>query len=48
MGEAAIWQRNYRDRVIRAADDANRIHFHIESDPDNWANDEENPAKITP
>jgi putative transposase len=37
-----VWQRNYYEHIIRDADDANRIHLYIESNPVNWAEDEEN------
>jgi REP element-mobilizing transposase RayT len=37
-----IWQRNYYEHIIRNADEANRIHLYIESNPINWAEDEEN------
>ena len=37
-----VWQRNYYEHIIRNAGDANRIHLYIESNPINWAEDEEN------
>jgi REP element-mobilizing transposase RayT len=37
-----IWQRNYYEHILRNADEANRIHLYIESNPSNWADDEEN------
>jgi putative transposase len=37
-----VWQRNYYERIIRNADEANRIHLYIESNPSHWAEDEEN------
>jgi REP element-mobilizing transposase RayT len=39
-----IWQRNYYERIIRDADEANRIHLYIEANPANWADDKENRA----
>lgn len=38
-----IWQRNYYERIIRNADEANRIHLYIESNPARWDEDDENP-----
>ena len=40
-----VWQRNYYEHIIRDDDDHNRIHYYIESNIDNWATDDENPAK---
>jgi REP element-mobilizing transposase RayT len=37
-----VWQRNYYEHLIRNADEANRIHLYIESNPVHWADDEEN------
>jgi len=38
-----IWQRNYYEHIIRNADEANRIHLYIESNPARWDDDDENP-----
>jgi putative transposase len=45
-GKSAIWQRNYYEHIIRDADDHNRIHSYIESNPSMWEDDDENPAAI--
>ena len=42
----SIWQRNYYEHIIRDADDYNRVHLYIESNPLHWQTDEENPVKI--
>lgn len=39
-----IWQRNYHEHIIRNADEANRIHLYIESNPAQWDKDDENPS----
>ncbi|MBI5295644.1 MAG: transposase [Chloroflexi bacterium] len=39
-----IWQRNYYERIIRNADEANRIHLYIEANPAQWDDDDENPS----
>jgi REP element-mobilizing transposase RayT len=40
-----IWQRNYYEHIIRNDDEHNRIHLYIESNIDNWDDDDENPIK---
>jgi len=42
LGVTGIWQRNYYEHIIRDAEEYRRIHLYIESNVDNWANDEEN------
>lgn len=42
---SGIWQRNYYERIIRNADEANRIHLYIEANPAQWETDDENPSK---
>lgn len=37
-----LWQRNYYEHIIRDHADWDRIHRYIESNPANWAQDEEN------
>ena len=37
-----VWQRNYFEHILRNADEANQIHLYIESNPVNWAEDDEN------
>ncbi len=39
----SIWQANYYEHIVRNAGDANRIHLYIESNPAQWATDNENP-----
>ncbi len=45
LNGANIWQRNYYEHIIRNDDEHNRMHVYIESNIDNWANDDENPVK---
>lgn len=40
-----VWQRNYYEHIIRDDDDWNRIHLYIESNAENWAQDDENPRE---
>ncbi len=42
LNETGIWQRNYHDRIIRNDKELNAIRDYIESNPGNWAEDEEN------
>jgi REP element-mobilizing transposase RayT len=39
---AAVWQRNYHDRVIRDAGEFDRIREYIKMNPSNWMDDENN------
>jgi REP element-mobilizing transposase RayT len=39
-----LWQRNYYEHIIRDADEWNRIHLYIASNPSAWDADEENPV----
>lgn len=41
-----VWQRSYYEHVIRTEDDYNRISEYIVMNPENWLQDEENPAQI--
>jgi len=41
-----VWQRNYYEHIIRDDEEHNRIHLYIESNVDNWVNDEENPLNV--
>jgi len=41
-----VWQRNYYERIIRDKREMDRIHRYIESNPFNWADDNENPANV--
>jgi len=38
-----IWQRNFHDRIIRNEGELERIWRYIETNPSNWADDNENP-----
>jgi REP element-mobilizing transposase RayT len=42
LRNAPVWQRNYYEHIVRDEAEANRIHLYIESNPINWAEDEEN------
>jgi putative transposase len=37
-----LWQRNYYEHIVRNEEDYERIFNYIESNPSNWAEDEEN------
>ena len=41
-----FWQRNYFERIIRDEREMDRIHRYIESNPSQWADDDENPANL--
>lgn len=41
----AVWQRNYYEHIIRDDGEHRDIHLYIESNPANWPDDDENPAK---
>jgi REP element-mobilizing transposase RayT len=41
-----LWQRNYYDHIIRNEEEHKRIFSYIETNPLNWTDDEENPAKL--
>jgi putative transposase len=40
---AAVWQRNYFEHVIRNVEEWDRIRGYIETNPDHWQDDQENP-----
>lgn len=40
-----VWQRNYYEHIIRDDPSLQRIRSYIESNPEQWAADKENPAK---
>lgn len=42
---AAIWQRNYYEHVIRDQEDWNTIEAYIPDNPRRWAEDAENPQR---
>lgn len=37
-----LWQRNYYEHIIRDHNDWDRIHRYIQSNPANWADDNDN------
>jgi REP element-mobilizing transposase RayT len=39
-----LWQRNYYEHIIRDDPSLQRIRHYIESNPEQWAADRENPA----
>ena len=39
-----VWQRNYYEHIIRNEPEWNNIHLYIESNPLNWATDDEHPS----
>jgi putative transposase len=41
-----VWQRNYYERIIRDEREMDRIHRYIESNPSQWAEDNDNPANL--
>jgi REP element-mobilizing transposase RayT len=43
-----VWQRNYYERIIRNEPEMDRITRYIESNPTQWADDNENPNRIHP
>lgn len=45
---AAVWQRNYYERIIRDEDELSRIRLYIRDNPAKWADDPNNPANIRP
>jgi REP element-mobilizing transposase RayT len=48
MGAIPVWQRNYYERMIRNEPEMDRITRYIESNPTQWADDDENPNRIHP
>ncbi len=40
-----VWQRNYYEHIIRNQKEWEQIHLYIESNPVDWTQDEENPAR---
>jgi len=43
-----IWQRNYYEHIIRNDHEWENITKYIESNPSQWAEDEENPNRVNP
>lgn len=41
-----VWQRNYYEHVIRNDASLQRIRAYIAANPENWADDHENPATV--
>jgi len=46
FGGTGIWQRNYYEHIIRDEKEWDLIRRYIESNPDNWEQDEENPGRV--
>ncbi len=40
-----VWQRNYYDHIIHNQEDLELTWQYIESNPGQWAEDEENPVQ---
>jgi putative transposase len=40
-----VWQRNYYEHIIRSEEEYSRIQQYIETNVQNWVDDEENPLK---
>jgi len=40
-----IWQRGYYEHIIHTEEELLCIHPYIESNPQNWLTDDENPEK---
>ena len=43
-----VWQRNYYEHIIRNEHEMDRISRYIESNPLQWADDDENPNRVRP
>lgn len=41
-----LWQRNYYEHIIRNEDALGRMREYISNNPAQWAQDDENPAKL--
>ena len=41
-----LWQRNYYEHIVRDEDDLARIRYYIETNPQQWAQDAENPQYV--
>jgi hypothetical protein len=44
--KAAVWQRSYRDHVVRDEADLHRIREHVKCNPLSWDLDRDNPAAV--
>jgi REP element-mobilizing transposase RayT len=44
---AAVWQRNYYERVIRDEEELDRTREYVVANPAHWAYDRENPYAAT-
>ena len=44
----AVWQRNYYEHIVRDEHEMDRITRYIESNPSQWAEDDENPNNVRP
>ena len=43
----SVWQRNYYEHVIRNETELDEIREYIVSNPNKWAEDENNPINLT-
>ncbi len=43
-----VWQRNYYEHIVRDEHEMDRITRYIESNPSQWAEDDENPNNVRP
>ncbi len=41
-----LWQRNYYEHIVRNDNELNRIREYILNNPQQWDNDENNPANL--
>jgi Transposase IS200 like. len=46
MSDAQVWQRNYYEHIIRGEEEANRIRQYVVHNPNCWAEDKDNPARL--
>jgi len=42
-----LWQRNYYEHIVRNDREMIAIRYYIEANPQNWAEDENNPQRLT-
>ena len=45
-GAPTVWQRNYYEHIVRDEREHDLIRLYIESNPINWASDDENPRQV--
>ena len=44
--EAAVWQEDYFERIVRDEEELNRIREYILTNPSRWGSDRYNPARV--